>query len=385
MIHTPVPSSTTIDPMRQPLFLHIEVSPTQHLEDAAIEGMDDDYYDVQSDEEMDLAPDQAVIKACETPCDFSMMLELHREGTNELSMRKYDNFIYDGILDYYRPEWVANPLKNPNTARVFMHFITSTGPTLSIFERFPRNTSAIFDEWPPSTPPRGLWNYSMPMMALNHQGLLHSMLAMASLHIAKLKSASKTPSLKHYTYAVKRMNRCVGNPKKKLLPTTLAATLLLAFYEVMTAEHVKWCCHLSGAKSLIAEIDYLSMSKEARRLKAEAAGHRAQHSHSDITLQGEIYGQTEDGHHPIDENIVSAFFGKKLKYDQFGRIIDDQENGKRRNSLPELFDLSRFELYQDLFWWYAKQDCFQSIISGNPLLSVSPLIESNESISLTYI
>jgi hypothetical protein len=143
----------------------------------------------------------------------------------------------------------------------------------------------------------------------------------------------------------------------------------------MTAEHVKWCSHLSGAKSLIAEIDYLSMSKEARRLKAEAAGHRAQHPHSDITLQREIYGQTEDEHHPIDENIVSAFFGKKLKYDQFGRIIDDLENGKRRNSLPELFDLGRFELYQDLFWWYAKQDCFQSIISGNPLLSVSPLIE----------
>ena len=213
----------------------------------------------------------------------------------------------------------------------------------------------------------------MPLMALNHQGLLHAMLAIASLHIAKLKNASMTPSFKHYSYAVKRMNRCVGNPKKKLLPTTLAATLLLGFYEVMTAEHVKWCSHLSGAKSLISEIDYLSMSKEARRLRAEAAGHQSQYFHGDTALQREYYGSVEDEHHPIDENIVSAFFGKKLKYDQFGRVIDDPSNGKRRNSLPEMFDLGRFELYQDLFWWYAKQDCFQSIISGNPLLSVFSL------------
>ena len=336
--------------------------------------MDDDYYDVQSEEEMDLAPSQAAIKAYETDHDFSMMLALQRESMNELSMRRYDNFLYDGILGHYRPEWAASPLKNPNTARVFMHFITATGPTLSIYERFPRNTSALFEEWHPSTPPQGLWTYSMPLMALNHQGLLHAMLAMASLHIAKLLGASKTPSVKHYIYAIKRVNRCVGNPKKKLLPTTLAATLLLAFYEVMTAEHVKWCSHLSGARSLIARIDYLSMSKEARRLREEAAGLRSQYFHGDMTLQREQYSPTEDAHHSIDENIVSAFFGKKLKYDEFGRVIDDLSNSKRRNSLPESFDLSRFELYQDLFWWYAKQDCFQSIISGNPLLSVFPSI-----------
>jgi hypothetical protein len=345
-------------------------SPNELLIEAAVEQEDDDYYDVQSDEEMDLAPSQAVVKMYETQRDFSMMFALHRDSTNELSMRRYDDFIYVGILDHYRPEWSANPLKNPNTARVFMHFITSTGPTLSIFERHPRNTSALFDEFPPFAPQQGLWTYAMPLIALNHQELLHAMLAISSLHIAKLKGASKTPSFKHYTYAVKRMKRCVGNSKKKLLPTTLAATLLLAFYEVMTAEHVKWCSHLLGAKSLILELDYLSMTKEARRAMAEAATQGGFYPGQTTLQQGALTSPLEDAHRPIDENIVSSFFGKQLSYDDFGRIVDEQANGKRRESIPTPFDLGRFELYQDLFWWYVKQDCYQSIISGNPVLYV---------------
>lgn len=368
-IQTPIPISATEATFPTAFAEGLAPSPNELLIQAAVEQEDDDYYDVQSDEEMDLAPNQAVIKMYETERDFSIMFALHREGTNELTMRRYDNFIYAGILDHYRPEWSANPLKNPNTARVFMHFITSTGPTLSIYERHPRNTSALFDEYPPSTPRQGLWTYNMPLMALNHQGLLHAMLAISSLHIAKLQGASKTPSFKHYTYAVKRMNRGVGNPKKRLLPTTLAATLLLAFYEVMTAEHVKWCSHLSGAKSLIAELDYLSMAKEARRVKAEAAAsQRVLYRGGMVLQQGGLISPLEDAQPPIDENIVSTFFGKKLSYDAFGRIVDDQASGKRRESIPAPFDLSRYELYQDLFWWYVKQDCYQSIISGNPVL-----------------
>jgi len=348
---------------------HVVPSPHDFLDDAAVEQEDDDYYDVMSDDEMDLAPSQAVIQAYQTQNDFSVMLAIHRDSTNELSMRRYDNFIYSGILDYYRPEFSANPLKNRNTARVFMHFITSTGPTLSIFERHPRNTSALFDEVPQSTPRPGLWTYTMPLLALNHQGLLHAMLAVSSLHIAKLQGASLTPSFKHYMYAVKRLNRCVGNPKKKYLPTTLAATLLLAFYEVITAEHLKWCSHLLGAKSIISELDYLSMARDASRWRAEVAGQANYYHQGDgmALQQGPFDNPLENIQPPIDENIISALFGKKVSYDDFGRIVDEP-NGKRRESFSQPFDMSRFELYQDLWWWFIKQDCFQSIISGNPLL-----------------
>lgn len=370
-IQTPIPISATQATFPAAFAAAVADSPNELLIEAAVEQEDDDYYDVQSDEEMDLDPSQAMIKAYETQRDFSLMLALHRDSTSELSMRRYDTFIYAGILDHYRPEWSANPLKNPNTARVFMHFITSTGPTLSIFERQPRNTSALFDEFPPSVPRQSLWTYTMPLLALSHQGLLHAMLALSSLHIAKLQRASKTPSLKHYTYAVKRMNRCVGNPKKRLQPTTLAATLLLAFYEVMTAEHLKWCSHLSGAKSLISELNYLSMTKETRMERAEEARRQSYYQGGSMAMQ-QVVGLSsppEDAQRPIDEHVVSSFFGKKLSYDDFGRIVEDQPNGRRRDpSTP--FDLARFELYQDLFWWYVKQDCYQSIISGNKVLYV---------------
>jgi len=343
-------------------------SPNEFLNAAAVELEDDDYYDVMSEDDMDLAPAQAIVQTYQTHNDFSMMLALHRDSTNELSMRRYDNFIYSGILDHYRPEFTANPLKNQNTARVFMHFITSTGPTLSIFERHPRNTSALFDEVPQSTPRQGLWTYTLPLLALHHQGLLHAMLALSSLHIARLQGAALTPSFKHYMYAVKRMNRSVVNPKKKYLPTTLAATLLLGFYEVMTAEHLKWCSHLLGAKSLISELDYLSMTGEASRWRAEVAGQGIFHQEDEIALQhGPFDNPLENIQPPIDENIISSFFGKKVSYDDFGRIVDEP-NGKRRESFSQPFDMSRFELYQDLWWWFVKQDCFQSIISGNPLL-----------------
>ena len=41
---------------------------------------------------------------------------------------------------------------------------------------------------------------------------------------------------------------------------------------------------------------------------------------------------------------------------------------KSRPTFLSPFDLSRYELYQDLFWWYAKQDAYQSIVGGNGLL-----------------
>ncbi|KAF2395806.1 hypothetical protein EJ06DRAFT_264283 [Trichodelitschia bisporula] len=320
------------------------VSPTQMLEEAAVEYEDDDYYDVQSDEEMEIPPDATLVRLGAAQSDFKMILDLHRGATSDTLVRGYDAFIHPGILDFYRAEWVANPLKNPRTARVFAHFVFATGPTLSIFERLPRNASALFTDTPVPTYQQGLWTYTLPLMALNHQGLLHAMLALASLHIAKLQGASITPSFKHYAYALKRIHHCVGHAKKRHLPTTLAATLLLGFYEVLTADHLKWSSHLLGAKQLIVEIDFKGMAKAARRAK---------------------YSQPSDADRPdtppVDEALVGTIVGSQLRYDNFGSI-EDASQAERR------FDMAQYELYQDLFWWYAKQDAYQSIVSGNRLL-----------------
>jgi hypothetical protein len=99
------------------------VSPTQVLDEAAVENEDDDYWDVQSDEEMldaeDLRNDDAML----TSKEFSIIRRIHLENSSDFGIRRYDAFLYDGLLTQYRPEYAASPLRNLKTARVFAHYI----------------------------------------------------------------------------------------------------------------------------------------------------------------------------------------------------------------------------------------------------------------------
>jgi hypothetical protein len=347
-----------------PGFSRKQIPTADSLMEAAVEYEDDDYYDLQSDDDMEVLPEQALVLTNEKK-DLGMILDLYRQHAGETSIRHYNTFIYEGIMDHYRAERVANPLKNPRTAQVFAHFIFATAPSLSIFERQPRNSSAMFTESPVPDYQQGLWTYTLPMMALHHQGLLHAMLSLASLHIAKLQGAAITPSFKHYAYALKRIHQCVGRTNKRHLPTTLAATLLLGFYEVMTADHQKWCSHLMGASRLMTEIDYRGMARKARRFHAEqAAQERLMTFEADMGRQTNTPGLDLSAS-LLDEDLVSSLSGKRLAYDDMSNIDDEA----RRPTTPIAhFDMHKYQLYQDLFWWYARQDVYQSTIAGNRLL-----------------
>lgn len=99
------------------------VSPTQVLDDAAVENEDDDYWDVDSDEEMADIENEQDEGALLSSKDFNALRRIHFENSNELEIRRYDAFLYDGILSHYRPEFAASPLRNPKTLRVFAHYI----------------------------------------------------------------------------------------------------------------------------------------------------------------------------------------------------------------------------------------------------------------------
>jgi hypothetical protein len=99
------------------------VSPTQILYEAAVENEDDDYWDVQSDEEMLDAEDESSNSAILSSREFNIIRRIHHEHTNELVVRRHDAFIYDGLLTHYKPEYAASPLRNLTTARVFAHYI----------------------------------------------------------------------------------------------------------------------------------------------------------------------------------------------------------------------------------------------------------------------
>ena len=337
-------------------------TPTNFLKQAAVELQDDDYYDLQSDEEMDVDAIPLVAVKTDPQRTLNTILSLNNITILDLQTRRYDTFLYDKILDHYKVYEVANPLRNPATARVFAHFISVTGPSLSIFERHPRNTSVLFTEGQIPFSQQGLWTYTMPMAALRDQGLLHAMLALASLHIARLQNASVTPSMQHYAWALKRIHHCVGHTRKRLKVTTIAASMLLGFYEIMTADHMKWNMHLAGSKQLFLETDFVGMMQQFRRMKVERANrHKFRKSHigtQDDRFHGEVLDQIYD----IDERIVSDFVGKEVRYGDFGRIVTP------RSRIPPALDIGKFEILKDLYWWYCKQDAYQSIVSGNPLL-----------------
>lgn len=97
------------------------VSPSQVLDEAAVEYEDNDYWDVQSDDEMvDREDGENMMVASK---EFELIRRIHFENSSEIGVRRYDAFLYDGLLTRYKPEYAASPLRNPKTARVFAHFI----------------------------------------------------------------------------------------------------------------------------------------------------------------------------------------------------------------------------------------------------------------------
>lgn len=355
------PSPEFYEHEEQPLS---SLTPTALLNAAAVEALDDDYYDIGSEEEIDFEASAVHTDGNQEQRALSKILALNQIRIRELQIRRYDTFLYEGILDQYRVEEVANPLRNPATARVFAHFISATGPSLSIFERHPRNTSVLFTKGRVPLSQQGLWTYTMPMAALRHQGLLHAMLALASLHIARLQEASVTPSMQHYAWSLKRIHKAVGNPASRLKLTTIAASMLLGFYEVTSADHMKWNMHLAGSRQLFVETDFASMTSEVQRMKMNRAVSQSrrkehmQYSPEEPSSRDDLLDQIPD----IDERIISLFLGREVRYGDHGRIESHYAG------IPTPLDLSKFEILKDLYWWYCKQDVYQSIVSGNKLL-----------------
>ena len=340
-----------------------------------VEPEEDDDFDVESDEE-DLISKSYVTGT--TSYDLGAMVAITADQ-GQGRIRSMTNFLNEpNILATYFPSYAASPLRDPQTARVFCHFITATAPTLSVCERHPSNPALIFSGKPVPWSQRALWSYTLPMRALTHQGLLHAMLALASLHIAKLQQTSSTPSLKHYHYALRRVAKALSNQKKRRDVATLAATQLLGFYEVTTAEHNKWNSHLAGARELIMEIDFATMVKriEAHRQQQEEAEARLKHEMQNgiANAYWHEYAQGALDDFPVridrqlDERLISTIMGWGTSYDQHDRIIDEGDSAPQTESPLTAHDIENFEIQCELFWWYVKHDIYQSIISGNRLL-----------------
>lgn len=279
-------------------------------------------------------------------------------------MRSYNTYLNEpNTLASYQPSMGSSPLNNPKTARIWVHFIHATGPSISIYERHNTFPTTFFGG-PIPVSQQGLWNYVMPLKALEHPALLQTILALSSLHIAKLQQSHFTVTFKHYQYALRKISKAVGLPLHRKQIGTLAATLLLAFYEVALGEHAKWDRHVDGAAQLLKEIDFAGITRDLRAyrrsVKAQKQGGLGPYdSFSYSHSNDDPFAEKELG---VDTNIVSKIMGRTVDYDKIGHV-DTYPRFRRKHFTRK--DIENFRFQCDLFWWYCKQDLYQSMLSGN--------------------
>ncbi|KAL4783642.1 hypothetical protein BJX76DRAFT_246513 [Aspergillus varians] len=328
-----------------------------------IDEEENDYYDVESDEE---APEQVAMQ------DFNQLnMVMASANRDERQIRLFSSYLDEpNMLASYQPTFGSSPLNNPKTARIFLHFIHATGPALSIFERHGTDQSTMLGT-PVPMAQQGLWTYTLPLKAFQHQALLQAILALGSLHIAYLQEAPSTASLKHYQYALRRVGKAVGLPMQRKQLGTLAATLLLAYYEVMTADHFKWNNHLEGSAQLVREIDFAGITRDLRAQRRNRWLERSNTHHSffeniymfnNSDFSDDPFAELEVN---IDEDIIGCFLGHAVNYDQFGQVEGEHTWPRNRNLTRK--DIETFRIQCDLYWWFCKQDWLQSLISAGPL------------------
>lgn len=197
-------------------------------------------------------------------------------------------------------------------------------------------------------------------MAFNHPALMQAMLALGSLQMAKLQGSPPTAAMKHYHLSLRRIAKNYQSPNRRTQPATLAATLLLGFYEVWNSDHDKWCKHMWGARAILRELPLGRMTRQVLALRRRQR-EQALRSHQCNELCFATHGDLTEDAGEVDTELIYQFTGQRVNYDTgSGYVLDDSPRSPRLSER----DIERFEQVRDLYWWYCKMDVYQSFLGG---------------------
>jgi hypothetical protein len=323
--------------------------------------------------------------------DLGIRVARHIEAPADIygtRMRTFDGFVDINVLETYTASSQNSPLNDAQTAAVFWHFVHVTGSSMSLYERHPFDPSPMFQGEPVPKARQHIWTCmfqqhffsrgilrltsptdTFPIMAFNHPALLQAILALASLQIAKLQSVPPMASMKHYHLALRRLSKNYQSPSRRTQPATLAATLLLGFYEVWNSDHDKWCKHMWGARAILKEIPLKDITKDVlafkrkRRQMLQELRHKREHDGPHQTRdEFADHGET----HEINTDILSQISGRPVSYDEGGQARSNDTRPQASRCTER--DVVTFEHLSDLYWWYCKMDVYQSILGGTRLL-----------------
>ncbi|KAK3326725.1 hypothetical protein B0H66DRAFT_168088 [Apodospora peruviana] len=252
------------------------------------------------------------------------------------------------VLMNYSPQPLDSPLTNGSRAAVFWHFVNATAPMISLYETSDMHHGrfAIAEPWPKfgsasEVRERRIWENAFPVLAFQHSVLLHAILALGSLHIEKglghesAASAQSSAAWKHYNFARRRISPALKGARLHPLPgrhglyggdgqtggvhpTTVAALLLTAHFELWTLQLNPWRDHLEILSNLFAE----------RVPVGEGSG-----PSTSFLLN------KHSGHSALSPSKVYTF-------DRSG---------------PE-----SFEQLRELYWSFVKMDVYQSLLGNAP-------------------
>jgi hypothetical protein len=129
----------------------------------------------------------------------------------------------------------------------------------------------------------------------------------------------------------------------------------------------------SSEVHIVREIDFTGMTKYIRSVKEQKRREERERGFQQQSIGGfyDDRSRQQEIDEDVDENIVGMLMGREIRYNQYGLIMDDvaSDNGSTRSYTQRELDV--YETQRDLFWWYCKQDVYQSILGGGRLLYVS--------------
>ncbi|KAK3987820.1 transcriptional regulatory protein moc3 [Cladorrhinum sp. PSN332] len=275
-------------------------------------------------------------------------------------IRSFDPFANSNVLDTYMPSSANSPLNDTQTAAVFWHFVNVTGQSMSIYERHPFDPSPIFQGTPVAKQRRHIWTYTFPIMAFNHPALMQAILAMGSLQMAKLQGTPPTAAMKHYHLSLRRVAKNYQSPTKRTQTATLAATLLLGFYEVWNSDHDKWCKHMWGGSAIIKEIPFKRLTEDVLALRRRQREQVFLNHQCNEVCYATHHEQLADPDE-VDNDLIYQLTGQTVEWGRYSPNSDS-----RASKLTER-DVETYEQLRDLYWWYCKMDVIQSFLGGTLL------------------
>ncbi|KAL1836406.1 hypothetical protein VTJ49DRAFT_5172 [Mycothermus thermophilus] len=327
---------------------------------------DDEASMVDSDDEAPPDPHLIHLESNDLGIQVARQLEpLHDVyGTR---IRSFAGPASENILATYTPSSASSPLNDTQTAAIFWYFVNVTGQSMSLYERHPFDPTPMFQGRPVPKHRQHIWTYTFPIMAFNHPALMQAMLALGSLQLSKLQGSPPTAAMKHYHLSLRRVAKNYQSPTRRTQPATLAATLLLGFYEVWNSDHDKWCKHMWGARAILRELPLRRLTREVlayrrRQREEKFVSHKcneacyASHAEQLAPDQGEV-----------DPELIYQISGQRVDYS-----MSDNSYLYRHGRLTER-DVEQYEQLRDLYWWYCKMDVYQSFLGGT-----RPLMEWQE-------